>query len=410
MIAGLVLCGLLAARPELLLLAVPFTLHLTIGLALGPTDRGPLVLAHDVTPPRILEGEEVDVEMTLEWRGRGRAIAVIEDPSGIADHVRTGDVWRVGLIDHDRPLHLRYRAQLPRGRYAVAHIRVALANLLGFVTWRGEVPCQCQAIALPQIEQLGGITFTPRRSLVRSGTVRARRGGPGIEFFQSRSYLPGDDLRRLNWKALARWDRLVINEHEEERAADVFVVLDVRLIAYEKHRLPEPLFDASARAAASVTDYALRQGHSVGLLLYGEKLDWILPGSGQRHAERLLTALARAQPATSHVFADLAHLPARFLSRGCQIVFVSPLLTHDAEALAALRGRGYAVMALIPDPLSLTEETPQGDPTLDLARRIGYLDRQVLLWDLNAGGVRPLVWDVRAPLAPQARAAWRRPW
>jgi len=410
LLAGLLVAGVWSSSPELLLLALPLVLHLTIGLTLSPGDLANIRLEYEVAPARIVEGEPLDVRLTLHTDEQRSAIVLTEDTSELAQFARPGRARSIGVVRDAEPLELVYSAQPARGLYEGSNIRVEIANGLGFNSWSDHIMCDQLAVVLPRFEQLANIAFKPRRSLVRPGTVRARLGGMGLEFFKSHAYVPGDDVRRLNWKALARWDRLVINEYEEERAADVFVVLDVRTSAYESQRDPKGLFDVTVRGAAGIADYAIRQGHSVGLFLYGERLDWIVPGSGRRHAERLLGALARAQPGVSQAFADLAHIPARFLSRGCQLVFVSPLLAGDADALAALRGRGYAIMALIPDPL--TAETGWGAEELSqsTARRILALQRRVLLRDLSLAGVRPLVWNVQAPLAPQAKAAWRRAW
>lgn len=65
-------------------------------------------------------------------------------------------------------------------------------------------------------------------------------------------------------------------------------------------------------------------------------------------------------------------------------------------------------MVLVPDVTTMERESLGEGPDVELAARILALERRALLSRLYAARVRPLVWDVRYPLAPQARAAWRR--
>ena len=87
-------------------------------------------------------------------------------------------------------------------------------------------------IAHPKIEAVGAISIHPRRTRAFAGPVKANQGGQGLDFFGCRSYVPGDDIRRINWRAYARQDTLIVNEYELERLADVNIVVDARLRAH----------------------------------------------------------------------------------------------------------------------------------------------------------------------------------
>lgn len=143
-----------------------------------------------------------------------------------------------------------------------------------------------------------------------------------MEFFGCREYRPGDEIRRINWKASARAGQLVVTEYEEERAADVAVVLDVREAAYRAEN-PLDLLDHAVRGRRASSRGSSR-GNRVGLLLYGAYLDWIYPGYGRRHGERLLRRLAAARPGRSEIFAELRRIPTQLLPSGSQIAVVSP--------------------------------------------------------------------------------------
>src|SRR5881398_2737269 len=89
----------------------------------------------------------------------------------------------------------------------------------------------------------------------------------GTEFYSMRKYVPGDDPKRINWKASARQNELIVNETEAERITDVMVVLDTDVTIFEEAE--DELFERGIRAAASMASLLLRQGNRVGLILQG---------------------------------------------------------------------------------------------------------------------------------------------
>lgn len=404
-VLGLMGAGLVLRIPGLLLLAVPLLVHLLAGLAWAGEGRPPpLRVSRSLSSHRLLAEEELEVEVRVENLGRRLDLVVIEDPLPFGWELVDGQVRKAGRLEQGEMISLTYRARPPRGIYRLPPIQFKSQDPLGFTTWEGEFPCPGELVVLPRWEQLRGLAIRPPRTLVAAGTARARRGGTGKEFFGVREYLPGDEVRRINWKALARWDRLAVNLYQEERAAEVMVVLDVRTPAYGDERLLEH----AVRAAASLVHFLLREGHRVGLLLYGRYLAWQLPGMGKRQREKLLRLLAQARLGVTHAFSQLHHLPTRFFPPGSQIALVSPLLPGDEEWIGQAHARGYAVLVVIPDPVSFQRRLLPPSPELELASRILSLERRAALRRLVGAGVQVVEWDVSGPLAPQLAAALKR--
>jgi uncharacterized protein (DUF58 family) len=237
----------------------------------------------------------------------------------------------------------------------------------------------------------------PLRTRGHAGPVPARQGGSGIDFFGVREYQPGDPRRWINWRASARHPAaLYTNEFQQERIADVGLMLDARS-RHDVRVSGHSLFEHSIRATASLADVFLRDGNRVGLLVFGEYLDWTFPGYGKVQRERILRALARARPGESQVFDSLENVPTRFFPAQSQLVLVSPLSKDDLPVLLRLRARGYQLLVIRPDPVSFEVLGLQPSRPVGLAERILHAERALVRRGLQQAGVQLVDWQVDRP-------------
>jgi len=232
-----------------------------------------------------------------------------------------------------------------------------------------------------------------------------------VEFFGVREYQQGDPLRWINWRASARqYQAFFINEFEQERVADVGMILDTRQRSEIVAESGASLFEFGVQATAALADSFLRDGNRVGLLLYGTLLDWTLPDYGKIQRERILQRLAQARPGESLVFGELENLPTRLLPPKSQIVFVSPLHSSDLAVLVGLRARGYAVMVVSPNPIAFElKYLPAPDQDTRLASRLAGIERLLMINKLRQAGIQVLDWRIDAPLDQAIPAAMSRP-
>ncbi len=295
-----------------------------------------------------------------------------------------------------------------RGYYSLPTVRVEARDGLGLISHTLDFDLPGQLLVLPPVLRLKHVAIRPRRTRVFAGTIPARVGGPGVDFFGVRDYQPGDSPRRINWKVSARRiEGLYSNEFEQERVADVGILLDGR----ERTNLfggGHSIFEHSVLAAAALTDTFLAQGNRVGLLIYGKYLHWTLPAYGKIQREKVLHALAGARTGNSDIFASLAHLPARLFPLNSQIVVVSPLASDDLGTLVHLRARGYQVMVVSPNPVNyeLAHLAPRQE--VKQAARILTLERALVIQQLRRAGIQVLDWDVTQPFDQLVRHSLSR--
>lgn len=129
------------------------------------------------------------------------------------------------------------------------------------------------------------------------GVHHSRMPGAGLEFSQYRSYQPGDDLRRVDWKLFARSDRYFLRDAETDTSVTVRLVLDASAsMAHQEAGLTK--FDYARLLAAALAVLAHRQGDAVGLYALNDgDLHAVPPQRQHQHLHRLLHDLERLEPA-----------------------------------------------------------------------------------------------------------------
>ena len=402
----LAMAGILSKSAALLALSFPFFAYAAALLAGALTPSAAhLAVTRRLSAARVEEGEEVDVTLDIENRGDGLHNVGIADRVPWGALCTSGEASTVASLAAGAMLTLRYRLRPPRGVHVLPGIDVITWDRLGLVPIRRPVDVPSGLLVLPKVEALETIRIRPRRTRVYSGTVRANLGGSGTDFFGCRAYSSGDEVRRINWRATARREDLVVTDYEQERVADVSVILDARERAHAQVGSDASTFDYAVHAAASVSLHFLRSGNNVGLLIYGDYLNWTYPGYGRAQREKILVALAAASTADKVAFEDLRYLPTRLFPSGSQLVVVSPLADEkDLDILGILRARGYQVILISPNPLYREAPPDKHDRAVETARRLLDLGRSALISSLVAMGVEVVDWDLRFPLSlPVAR-------
>ncbi len=405
---GLVISGLVTLHGVLLALAVPVVLYILAGLWRAPKQIS-LEVQRTLESERVAPGKPVLVTLTVRNSGSRLDEALIVDVLPQELQMREGSNRHMVSLSSGQSFSWTYSVSGRRGYYAFSAVQVEANDPFGLLYRKQSFPVGGQLLILPPLQRIQRVAIRPRRTNVYSGTIPARLGGQGVEFFGVREYQRGDSPAWINWKISARHPQeLYSNEFEQERVADVGIVLDGRLrtnVFPKEHSL----FEYSVLAAASLAETFLAQGNRVGLLLYGHYLHWTFAGYGKIQRERILYELARAEPGNSLVFADLGHIPTQLFPANSQIVLVSPLAHDDYDVLLQLRARGYQVMVISPDPVAFELAYLSKKPEVTLAGRIVRMERTMLLQKLKHAGVQVLDWDVEKPFDQVVPGSLGRP-
>jgi uncharacterized protein (DUF58 family) len=201
-------------------------------------------------------------------------------------------------------------------------------------------------------------------------------GGHSTDFRDHRGYVAGDDLRHLDWRVLARNDRLMIKRFEAEIDLCCHVLLDASAsMAYQGRRAPWSKYRYASVLAASIAYLVLGQNDRVALTVYDDEVRASCAPAIQGQRERLCALLDAHVPTSgTDTEAGLARLAAPEQGRGLVVWLTDAIAPLDdvVAALDRLRQRGHDVAllwTLDPDerdlaldgPLRFTDLEPAAD-------------------------------------------------
>ncbi len=405
--AGLGGFGLLAALtlglPELAAVTAPFAVLALLGLALV---REPAVSASvELSTERALEGDEVDVTVVLNARTAVERLEVLVSmPDGLA--IVEGDNVVALRLAARGERELRFRLRCERwGAYGVGEVLLRAADPLALRRWESRLDRRSPLRVYPRPEQVARL-LRPFRTQVFSGNHVSREKGEGIEFADLRPFVPGDRVRRVNWRASARRGELWVNEYHAERNSDVVLFLDTFT---EVGDAGGNTLDIAVRAASALAEQYLRQKDRVGVVAFGGRLSWLLPGTGPTHLYRVLDAVLESEIVVSFAWTDVDIVPRRMLPPHALVLALTPLLDDRAvAALLDLRARGFDLAVIEVSPLRFIAPGPR--ETDRLAHRLWQLRREAVRARFEAVAAPVAVWDDDRPLVAVLEEVreWRR--
>jgi uncharacterized protein (DUF58 family) len=275
------------------------------------------------------------------------------------------------------------------------------------------------------LKEIRKLHFQTRRLADQSmtGSYRSAFRGRGIEFEEVREYIPGDDVRSIDWKVTARYGRPYVKSYREERELTVMIAVDVSAstLTGTRNQLRDDLI---AKVGAVLALIALSNNDKVGLVTFSDRLETYHPPRKARGAvwrilhEVLVPGVYRPQTDLAGLFSFLSNV----LKKRAVVFVLSDFLGQDFETpMASLAKRHDLTAILASDPVDF--ELPQSglvnlrDPetgqvvlldtsceaTRELYRKATWLvhEKLLVLFRKHAVGVIELQTD--EPFVPELR-------
>ena len=249
------------------------------------------------------------------------------------------------------------------------------------------------------LAQVRRLTIRSRRAVeeVFSGAYRSAYRGQGLEFAEVREYVPGDDVRAIDWNVTARGGKPFVKRFDEERELTVVIALDLSGSLGFGTRARRKR-EMAAEAGALVALAAARNRDRVGLLLFTDRIELFLPPSKSRaRALRIVREMVAFEPKGTGTDLALAFsFLGRVLRRRAILFLISDWMGDGFERPLAHLGRRHDVVALeTRDPFEL-------DPPSTGLLRTRDLETGRAAWvDLGSRRARA---EWRAAQARRARA------
>ena len=242
---GLLVVGRLLALLEITVIGLSLLGLLVVTVLVGRRARPRVQATRTLTPDRVHVGDESEVTLDIVNTGR-RPTPVLR----IDDEVESaGDAsLRIAPLSPGARARAAYRLPTDkRGLVAVGPLHVGYGDPFGLTKRRRRAAETDTLTVLPRVDELMRVPATSGHDPLSGRDHRHRVGDTGDDLYALRPYVPGDDLRRVSWRATARRDELIVRQDELPWQRRTTVLLDTRT-----ETMDESTFERAVSAAASV--------------------------------------------------------------------------------------------------------------------------------------------------------------
>lgn len=319
--------GVLLGQPGLLGLGLA-ALVACAAAALAVVEAPHVGLDRSVHPHEVDRGRPAEVVLGFQGTShRGRPFTVIETVGGerrsaAMPALRAGERSSIAYeLDTSR-----------RGTIVAGPLVLRRRDPLGLVVAERRLSGTASVQVRPRRHRVAMLPSGRWRDL--EGPTREISRGTAT-FHQLRDYVPGDDLRHINWRATARTGDLIVREHVDTTKPEVVVIVDNR-----RRAMTEDDFEEGVDVAASVLDAADRAGFPTRLLFADNRVELDDHVAELGHLDRL-TVVRQSDAASLRELADALR------ARGRSLVFVSGTLDADDLQLVSKVAQGFSPALLV---------------------------------------------------------------
>ena len=190
------------------------------------------------------------------------------------------------------------------------------------------------------VARLGGVPLTGvPTNFPQRGVHTSQRRGASLEFSEHTEYVPGDDLRNLDWKVYGKSDRYFVRRFEDERLQRALILVDASgSMSYggSPDSLEGSKYHLAARVAVALSSALLRQGDAVGLAIFGEGESLLTPRGGAAQLEAIIELLLGARPGGNARFSERLPSLRERIGAPATLYVLSDFLDEEVEGLREL--------------------------------------------------------------------------
>ena len=195
--------------------------------------------------------------------------------------------------------------------------------------------------------------------------------GFSVEFSQHRPYMQGDQLKDIDWKVLAKSDRLYIKQYEEETNLIAHIFVDVSKSMDFKNKGEITKLEYAKILAASLSYLLIQQQDSVGIGLYSDKLEtYLSPKSTRVFLKNILKEINNISASSKTNTADCLNSVSEKIKRRGMVIIISDFFDDIEKVLSALKKLHYkkndVILFHILDPIEVNFAFEKNGVFIDL--------------------------------------------
>lgn len=210
-----------------------------------------------------------------------------------------------------------------RGEYHFHKVNLFISNSLGLIQRRIQYDLEQTVPVFPSLIQMKQFELKSFQKLSNfKGIKKMRRIGHSYEFEQIKNYVRGDDYRSINWKATSRRNQLMVNQYEDEKAQQIYSIIDKS----RSMKMPfngMSLLDYAINTSLVISNVALQKQDRAGLLTFSDKIGSMIKAERKMNQlSQILQTLYRERERDLEANYELLYSSSRRFIQGRSLIFL----------------------------------------------------------------------------------------
>jgi len=230
------------------------------------------ILAQRILPEKLSNGDENPVKIDIKNNYSFKIeVKVIDE---IPFQFQKRDFFITKHLEQGKNILFQYILEpKERGEYSFGALNIYASSPLGFVSKRFTFQKDAMLPSYPSFIHLRKYELMAlQNEFLLGGIKRIRKLGHTMEFEQIKEYVPGDDVRTINWKATSKTNRLMVNQFQDEKSQRIYILIDKgRTMKMPFNGLS--LLDYSINAAMTLSHIILKKGDRAGMMTFSKKTE-----------------------------------------------------------------------------------------------------------------------------------------
>ncbi|MBW7676853.1 DUF58 domain-containing protein [Chryseobacterium chendengshani] len=230
------------------------------------------LLAQRILPEKLSNGDENPVKVDIKNNYSFKINAKVIDE--IPFQFQKRDFLIEKHIESGKNTLFQYILEpKERGEYSFGALNIFASSPLGFVSKRFTFQKDAMLPAYPSFVHLRKYELMAlQNEFLLGGIKKIRKLGHTMEFEQIKEYVPGDDVRTINWKATSKTNRIMVNQFQDEKSQRIFMLIDKgRTMKMPFQGLS--LLDYSINATMALSHIILKKGDRAGMMTFSKKAE-----------------------------------------------------------------------------------------------------------------------------------------